>query len=102
MIPASPFLCVITDEAFCPVTLAEQALKGGASMIQLRHKTASGNQLYNWAVEIRGRCSGNVHIGNRIDAWDTSSIDRQSNCTACQSITDSDNPICIESIHKVE
>ena len=56
MIPSSPFLCVITDEAFCPVTLSEQALKGGASMIQLRHKTASGNQLYSWAVEIRKRC----------------------------------------------
>ena len=56
MIPSSPFLCVITDEALCPVTLAEQALKGGASMIQLRHKTASGNQLYSWAVEIRKRC----------------------------------------------
>ena len=56
MIPSSPFLCVITDEAFCPVTLAEEALKGGAAMIQLRHKTASGSQLFSWAVEIRKRC----------------------------------------------
>ncbi|NMW18668.1 MAG: thiamine phosphate synthase [Chlorobiaceae bacterium] len=56
MIPSSPFLCVITDEAFCPITLAEEALKGGAAMIQLRHKTASGSQLYSWAVEIRKRC----------------------------------------------
>jgi thiamine-phosphate pyrophosphorylase len=56
MIPSSPFLCVITDEAFCPVTLAEAALKGGASMIQLRHKTASGSQLFSWAVEIRRLC----------------------------------------------
>jgi thiamine-phosphate pyrophosphorylase len=56
MIPPSPFLCVITDEAFCPVTLAEKALKGGAAMIQLRHKTASGSQLFSWAVEIRNLC----------------------------------------------
>lgn len=56
MIPSSPFLCVITDDAFCPVTLAEAALKGGASMIQLRHKTASGSQLFSWAVEIRRLC----------------------------------------------
>ena len=56
MIPSSPFLCVITDEAFCPITLAEEALKGGAAMIQLRHKTASGSQLYSWAVEIRKLC----------------------------------------------
>lgn len=56
ILPYSPFLCVITDEAFCPVTLAEEALKGGAAMIQLRHKGASGSQLFNWAVEIRKRC----------------------------------------------
>ena len=56
MIPALPFLCVITDEALCPVSLAEDALRGGASMIQLRHKTASGSQLFSWAVEIRKLC----------------------------------------------
>ncbi len=56
MIPSSPFLCVITDESFCPVTIAELALKGGAAMIQLRHKSASGSQLFSWAVEIRNLC----------------------------------------------
>ncbi|MEI7748159.1 MAG: thiamine phosphate synthase [Chlorobiaceae bacterium] len=56
MIPSSPFLCVITDEALCPVAVAEQALKGGAAMIQLRHKRASGSQLFAWAVEIRNQC----------------------------------------------
>jgi thiamine-phosphate pyrophosphorylase len=56
MIPSFPFLCVITDEVLCPVTLAEDALRGGAAMIQLRHKTASGSQLFSWAVEIRKRC----------------------------------------------
>ncbi len=56
MIPSSPFLCVITDEALCPVTVAELALKGGAAMIQLRHKSASGSQLFSWAVEIRNQC----------------------------------------------
>ena len=57
MIPSKPFLCVITDEAFCPVTLAENALRGGAAMIQLRHKSASANQLLSWAIEIRKLCS---------------------------------------------
>ncbi len=56
MIPFSPFLCVITDEAICPVSLAEEALKGGAAMIQLRHKSASGSQLFSWAVAIRKMC----------------------------------------------
>ncbi|MFZ4525041.1 MAG: thiamine phosphate synthase [Chlorobium sp.] len=56
MIPSSPFLCVLTDESLCPVTIAEQALKGGAAMIQLRHKSASGSQLFSWAVEIRNQC----------------------------------------------
>ncbi len=56
MIPSSPFLCVITDEAYDPVTLAEKALRGGAAMIQLRHKTASGTELFSWAVAIRNLC----------------------------------------------
>ena len=56
MIPSSPFLCVITDEAYCPVTLAREALNGGATMIQLRHKSASGSQLFTWAVAIRNFC----------------------------------------------
>ncbi|TLU84831.1 MAG: thiamine phosphate synthase [Chlorobium sp.] len=56
MILSSPFLCVITDEALNPVYLAEEALKGGAEMIQLRHKSASGNQLFLWAIEIRRLC----------------------------------------------
>ncbi|MEI6847451.1 MAG: thiamine phosphate synthase [Chlorobiaceae bacterium] len=56
MIPVPPFLCVITDETKCPVSLAEDALRGGASMIQLRHKTASGSKLFFWAVEICKRC----------------------------------------------
>ena len=60
MMFSKPFLCVITDEALCPVTLAEEALKGGAAMIQLRHKAASGSQLFIWAVEIRKRCQASV------------------------------------------
>ena len=56
MIPSSPFLCVITDESLCPVTIAELALKGGAAMIQLRHKSACGSQLFSWAVEIHNQC----------------------------------------------
>ena len=56
MMAPKPFLCVITDEALCPVSLAEKALKGGAAMIQLRHKSASGAELLNWAVEIVKLC----------------------------------------------
>jgi thiamine-phosphate pyrophosphorylase len=56
MIPSAPFLCVITDEANCPVTLAEKALQGGAAMIQFRHKTASGSQLLSWALKITTLC----------------------------------------------
>ncbi len=56
MIPSLPFLCVITDEALCPVSLAEKALEGGAAMIQLRHKSASGSQLFSWAIEIVNSC----------------------------------------------
>ncbi len=56
MIPAAPFLCVITDEAYCPVTPAREALNGGAAMIQLRHKSASGSQLFTWALAIRNLC----------------------------------------------
>jgi thiamine-phosphate pyrophosphorylase len=56
MIPSAPFLCVITDELHCPVTLAEEALLGGAAIIQLRHKSATGSQLFTWAVEITRLC----------------------------------------------
>ncbi|MCX6179102.1 MAG: thiamine phosphate synthase [Chlorobiales bacterium] len=78
MIPYSPFVCVITDEAFCPVTLAEKALKGGASMIQLRHKTASGSQLFTWAVEISKRCrpyEALCIINDRVDIALASGVD---------------------------
>ncbi len=56
MMPHPPFFCFITDETLCPVSLAEHALKGGAGMIQLRHKQASGSQLFLWAVTIRKLC----------------------------------------------
>lgn len=49
-------LCVITDEASCPVELARQALDGGAGMVQLRRKTASGRELYQWALRIQALC----------------------------------------------
>lgn len=56
MIPDHPFLCFVTDEIRYPVEQARQALGGGAAMIQLRHKSASGEQLYQWSVEIRDIC----------------------------------------------
>ncbi|MDT9547221.1 MAG: thiamine phosphate synthase [Chlorobium sp.] len=50
--PSRPILCVITDEELPPVTIAEQALIGGATMIQLRNKTASGRDLCRWSEAI--------------------------------------------------
>ena len=50
------FLCVITDEHHCPVELAGQALEGGARMVQLRRKEASGRELFAWAVRIQELC----------------------------------------------
>jgi thiamine-phosphate pyrophosphorylase len=50
------FLCVITDEHRCPVELAGYALEGGARMIQLRRKMASGRELFAWAVRIQELC----------------------------------------------
>lgn len=52
----SPFLCCITADSSCPVTQAEKALKGGAAMIQLRRKSASGSALYSWALRIKELC----------------------------------------------
>jgi thiamine-phosphate pyrophosphorylase len=49
-------LCVITDEISDPVALARMALEGGAGMVQLRRKTASGRELYEWAVRIQELC----------------------------------------------
>lgn len=50
------FLCVITDERRCPVELAGLALEGGAGMVQLRRKNASGRELYEWAIRIQALC----------------------------------------------
>jgi thiamine-phosphate pyrophosphorylase len=75
---ALPFLCVITDEGLCPVTTARKALEGGASMIQLRNKTASCSQLLSWGCEIREMCRihGALFIMNdRIDVALASSAD---------------------------
>ena len=52
----SPFLCCITADSSCPVTQAEKALEGGAAMIQLRRKSASGSALYSWALRIQELC----------------------------------------------
>ena len=49
-------LCVITDEQSDPVELARMALDGGAGIVQLRRKTASGRQLFEWAVRIQELC----------------------------------------------
>ncbi|NTU68543.1 MAG: thiamine phosphate synthase [Chlorobiaceae bacterium] len=50
------FLCVITDEHRCPVELARMALEGGARMLQLRRKHASGRELFAWAIRIQELC----------------------------------------------
>jgi len=47
-------------------------------MIQLRHKTASGNQLFSWAVEIRKRCRQHKAlciINDRVDIALASEVD---------------------------
>ncbi|UZJ42751.1 thiamine phosphate synthase [Prosthecochloris sp. SCSIO W1101] len=54
----------------CPVKQSEKALEGGAHMIQLRNKTASGSALYDWAVDIQKLCRiyGAIFIVNdRVD-----------------------------------
>jgi thiamine-phosphate pyrophosphorylase len=56
MIPKHHFLCFITDETMPPVEQAHLALAGGAHMIQLRHKTAPGEQLYRWSMAIGELC----------------------------------------------
>lgn len=56
MIPSAPFLCYVTDESPSPVDSVRKVLEGGASMIQLRHKSASGEQLYLWAKEMQDLC----------------------------------------------
>ncbi|HCD36451.1 thiamine phosphate synthase [Chlorobium phaeovibrioides] len=52
MFPSRPMLCVITDEELPPVTFARQALWGGATILQLRNKTASGRDLCRWSEAI--------------------------------------------------
>ena len=49
-------LCVITDQQSNPVEMARMALEGGARMVQLRRKSASGRDLFEWAVRIQALC----------------------------------------------
>jgi thiamine-phosphate pyrophosphorylase len=67
-------LCVITDTAiqsrYSHLELAEMALRGGASVIQLRDKTASSKDLYAWAVGIQALCmtfGATFIINDRLD-----------------------------------
>jgi len=63
-------LCCITDDSLCPVLQAEKALCGGASMIQLRNKSASGTDLYSWAKRIQELCRAHdatCIINDRLD-----------------------------------
>ena len=52
----SPILCVITDEDTDPLEIVPLALKGGANMIQLRRKKASGRELCRLAEAILPLC----------------------------------------------
>jgi thiamine-phosphate pyrophosphorylase len=64
------FLCVITDDLLCPVELARMALEGGARMVQLRRKHASGRELFEWAVRIQelcGRYEAAFIVNDRVD-----------------------------------
>ncbi|ACF46044.1 MAG: thiamine phosphate synthase [Prosthecochloris sp.] len=49
-------LCFITTQQDNPEIVAEEALKGGTGMIQLRHKNASGHDLFTWALSIGKMC----------------------------------------------
>lgn len=55
--PANWRLCVITDELVgrgrSHLRIAEEAIRGGADVIQLRDKTASGHRLYEVALTLR-------------------------------------------------
>lgn len=64
------FLCVITDERLSPVELAGMALQGGARMIQLRRKHATGRELYEWAVRMQELCRSHdatFIVNDRVD-----------------------------------
>ncbi len=52
-----PLLCYVTHDEASPVDQAKAALEGGADMIQLRHKSASGSLLSAWAREMQNLCS---------------------------------------------
>lgn len=67
-------LCVITDVSiqsrFTHLELCELAIRGGASMIQLRDKTASDRDLYALAVAMQLLCTGlgaTFIINDRVD-----------------------------------
>ncbi len=63
-------LCCITADSLCPVSQAEKALNGGASMIQLRNKSGSGADLYSWAKRIKELCRAHdatCIINDRLD-----------------------------------
>lgn len=67
-------LCVITDVSiqsrFTHLELCELAVRGGASMIQLRDKMASDRDLYALAVAMQFLCSGlgaTFIINDRVD-----------------------------------
>ncbi|HHE31296.1 MAG TPA: thiamine phosphate synthase [Chlorobaculum parvum] len=49
-------LCVITDQHTNPVELARMALEGGAGMVQLRRKSTSGRDLFEWTLRIQALC----------------------------------------------
>ncbi len=64
------FLCVITDDIHNPVELAQMALAGGARMLQLRRKSASGRELFEWAVRIQELCRAHEAlfiVNDRVD-----------------------------------
>jgi thiamine-phosphate pyrophosphorylase len=73
-----PILCYITADNLCPVEQSEKALEGGARMIQLRNKSASGSDLYDWAVRILKLCR--IHdaifiVNDRLDVALTANAD---------------------------
>ncbi|MEC9486321.1 MAG: thiamine phosphate synthase [Prosthecochloris sp.] len=63
-------LCFITSENGNPVEEAEAALQGGAGMIQLRRKNASGRELFELSTALIQRCHAHnalLIVNDRLD-----------------------------------
>lgn len=69
----TPLLCFVTDRKRCPgqdlVEVAEQAVKHGVGMVQLREKDLPTRDLYDLGARVKGAIAGRAKfiINDRID-----------------------------------